>query len=59
MLFPHAGAQPEIFQGRGGSVELGHFDNQFIKNTQKKDPGRKNFGVFSPKYCSDFKPHFE
>ena len=30
LLFPHAGAhaggQPEIFQARGGFVELGHFD---------------------------------
>ena len=34
--FPHAGAQPEIFQGRGGFVELGHFDKHFVKNTRKK-----------------------
>ena len=48
MLFPHAGAQPEIFQGRGGFVELGHFDKHFVKHTRKKDPAGKNFGVFSP-----------
>ena len=27
-----SGAQPEIFQGRGGFVELGHFDKLFVKN---------------------------
>ena len=50
VLFPHAGAQPEIFQGRGGFVELGHFDKHFVKNTRKKDPAGKNFGFFSPRY---------
>ena len=30
--------QPEIFQGRGGFVELGHFDKHFVKNTRKKVP---------------------
>ena len=30
----HAGAQPEIFQGREGSVELGHFDKHFVKNSR-------------------------
>ena len=30
------GVQTEIFQGRGGFVELGHFDKHFIKNTRKK-----------------------
>ena len=50
VLFPHAGAQPEIFQGRGGFVEPGHFDKHFVKNTRKKDPAEKNFGVFSPRY---------
>ena len=49
VLFPHAGAQLEIFQGRGGFVELWHFDKHFVKNTQKKDPAGKNFGVFSPR----------
>ena len=33
-----AGAQRDIFQGRGGFVELGHFDKSFIKNTIKKCP---------------------
>ena len=35
------GAQPELFQGRGGFVELGHFDKLFVKNTKKKAlPGK-------------------
>ena len=51
VLFPHAGAQPEIFQGRGGFVELAHFDKHFVKNTRKKGPAGKNFGVVSPRYC--------
>ena len=38
VLFPHAGAQPEIFQGRGGFVELGQFDKDLVKNTKKKAP---------------------
>ena len=32
------GAQPEIFQGRGGFAELGYFDKHFVKNTRKKGP---------------------
>ena len=30
------GAQPEIFQGRGGFVKLGHFDKHFFKNSRRK-----------------------
>ena len=45
----NTGAQPEIFQGRGGFVELGHFDKLFVKNT-KKSPAEKNFGAFSSRY---------
>ena len=41
-------ALPEIFQGRGTFVELGHFDKQITKNTRKKGPAGKHFGVFSP-----------
>ena len=26
-----ADAQPEIFQGRGGFMKLGHFDKHFLK----------------------------
>ena len=44
------GAQQEIFQGRGGFVELGHLDKHFVKNTRKKGAAGKNFGVFSPRY---------
>ena len=44
------GAQPEIFQGRGGLVRLGHFYKHFIKNTRKKGPAGKSLGVFSPRY---------
>ena len=36
VLFLHADAQPDIFQGRGGFVELGHFHKHFTKNTRKK-----------------------
>ena len=32
---PSSGTQPDIFQGRGGFVELGHFDKLFFKNTRK------------------------
>ena len=32
--------QPEIFQGRGGFVELGHFDKLFIKNKKKAPQGK-------------------
>ena len=50
VLFSHAGAQPEIFQGRGGFLGLAHFDKHFVKNTRKKGPAGKNFGVVSPRY---------
>ena len=44
----NAGAQPEIFQGRGegGSCWTGHFDKHFVKNTRA--PSGKHFGIFSP-----------
>ena len=45
-----SGAQPETFQGRGGFVELGHFEKLFVKNTRKKDPAGKNVGAFSRRY---------
>ena len=32
------GAQPELFQGRGSFVQLGHFDKHFIKKSSKKAP---------------------
>ena len=28
-----AGVQPEIFQGSGDFLELGHLDKHFVKNT--------------------------
>ena len=34
-----SGAQPEIFQGRGGFV--GHFNKHFIKKSRKKAPQGK------------------
>ena len=34
----NSGAQPEIFQGRGSFMELGHFNKHFVKNTRKKVP---------------------
>ena len=30
------GAQSEIYKGRGGFVELGHFDKPFVKRARKK-----------------------
>ena len=41
-----SGAQPEIFQGRGGFVELGHFNKYFVKNTIKKAPQGKILEFF-------------
>ena len=40
------GSQPEIFQGRGGFVKLGHFNKHFVKNTRKKGAAGKIFGVY-------------
>ena len=37
----YAGAQPEIFQGKGGFVKLGHYD--FVKNSRKKRSRREKF----------------
>ena len=31
-----SGAQPEMFQGRGSFVKLGHFDKLFVKNFGEK-----------------------
>ena len=39
--FPHASVQPEIFQGRGRFVEIGHFDKHLVKNTRKKGTRKK------------------
>ena len=37
-------------QGEGGFAELGDFNKHFVKNTRKKGPAGKRFGVFSPRY---------
>ena len=45
-----AGAQPDVFQGRGGFVKLGHFDKHFdkhfLQNQEKKPRAGERFGVF-------------
>ena len=40
------GVQPEIFQSKGGFVELGHFDNHFVESS-KKAPQVKILMFFS------------
>ena len=47
------GAQPEIFQGRGGFAELGHLNKNFVKNTRKKAPQGK-FWSLSPRYSLNY-----
>ena len=42
----YSGAQPEIYQGRGGFVKLGHFDKNFIKKSRKKAPQEKTLEFF-------------
>ena len=42
-----SGTQLELFQGRGGFVESGHFDEYFVNKHNKKRPRRENLGVFS------------
>ena len=49
----HADAQPEIFQGRGGFVKLGHFHKFFIKSRIKSSTW-KNFTILSPKYLWNY-----
>ena len=44
------GAQPGIFQGRGGFVKLGRFDKYFIKKSRKKAPQGKTLEFFSLRY---------
>ena len=45
-----AGAQPDVFQGRGAVVKLGHFDKHFVKTSRKKCSAGKKFEVFSLTY---------
>ena len=40
-----AGAEPGIFQSRGGFWEEGHFDKCFVYNIKKKSPAGENFSV--------------
>ena len=40
------GGQPEIFQGRGGFVKLGHSDKHFIRKSRKKAPQGKFLKFF-------------
>ena len=43
---PKVRAQSEVFQGREGFGELGHFDKYFVKNLSKKAPQRKILEFF-------------
>ena len=45
-----AGAQPEIFQGREGFEDLGHFEKHVVKNPRKIGSTGKHSRVFSPRY---------
>ena len=45
-----SGAQPETFQGRGGFVKLGHFDEHFIKKSRKKAQEVRILEFFSLRY---------
>ena len=44
--FQHTGAQPEIFQGKGGFVKLRHFDKYFIKFEEKRTHREKFWSFF-------------
>ena len=51
----NTGAQPEILQGRGGFMELDHFDKHFVKNKRKKRPRReKLWSIFSHVYSQNY-----
>ena len=51
----NTGAQPEILQGRGGFIELDHFDKHFVKNKRKKRPRReKLWSIFSHVYSQNY-----
>ena len=38
IIHTFTGAQPEIFQGRGGLVGLGHSYKHFVEKTRQKGP---------------------
>ena len=42
----NASVQPEIFQGKGYFVELGHFNKLFAKNKGEKGLTGKHFLIF-------------
>ena len=44
------------FSGQGGGrfVELGYYDKDFVKNTRKRGPTGKHFGVLSPRYSQNY-----
>ena len=44
-IMPECRHTKRNFQGRGGFVELEHFDKHFVKNTRKK-PRRETFWIF-------------
>ena len=45
-IIKNPGVQPEIFEGRGGFVKLGHFDKHFIKKSRKKATQEKFLEFF-------------
>ena len=45
-MYCYTGAQPEIFQGRGGFVKLGHFHKRSVINSGKKGPAGKSSEFF-------------
>ena len=53
-----SGAQPEIFQGRGGFLKLGHFDKHYIKKSRKKAQ-RKMLEFFLLDTLRTFLKYFE
>ena len=44
----YAGAQPEIVQGRGGFLKLGHFNKHFLKKSRKKLQQQNILELFVP-----------
>ena len=42
----NTGTQQEIFQGRRGFMEFGHFNKHFVKNTRKEALTGKTFAFF-------------
>ena len=50
-----AGAEPEIFQGRGDFVDLGHFDKHKVKKKREKTvPQRSILGIFLLDFLKTF-----